>query len=147
MKRTKQQFYGENVLCFSLWCPTNSLSVCSLLISIAVPNNHISVWDNSRLSSSLAIVSLLPLVSSFSIRTSVVTFVEAVESSYIALSLSSTPGVHSSAGPSSASEPSLLLKREKHNTTRCCSCSFDLQAANMLLSGTSVNHRVEAEQL
>ncbi len=31
--------------------------------------------------------------------------------------------------------------------TRCCSCSFSLQAAYMLLSGTSVNHRVEAEQL
>ncbi len=28
----------------------------------------------------------------------------------------------------------------------CCSCSFCLQAAYMLLSGTSVNHRVEAEQ-
>ncbi len=31
-------------------------------------------------------------------------------------------------------------------TTRCCSCSFGLQAAYMLLSGTSVNHRVETEQ-
>ncbi len=31
-------------------------------------------------------------------------------------------------------------------TTRCCSCSFNLQAAYTLLSGTSVNHRVEAEQ-
>ncbi len=31
-------------------------------------------------------------------------------------------------------------------TTRRCSCSFSLQAAYMLLSGTSVNHRVEAEQ-
>ncbi len=31
--------------------------------------------------------------------------------------------------------------------TRCCSCSFGLQEACMLLSGTSVNHRVEAEQL
>ncbi len=31
-------------------------------------------------------------------------------------------------------------------TTCCCSCSFSLQAAYMLLSGTSVNHRVEAEQ-
>ncbi len=31
-------------------------------------------------------------------------------------------------------------------TTRCCSCSFGLQAAYMLLSGTSMNHRVEAEQ-
>ncbi len=30
--------------------------------------------------------------------------------------------------------------------THCCSCSFCLQAAYMLLSGTSVNHRVEAEQ-
>ncbi len=32
-------------------------------------------------------------------------------------------------------------------TTQHCSCSFGLQAACMLLSGTSVNHRVEAEQL
>ncbi len=31
-------------------------------------------------------------------------------------------------------------------TTRCCSCSYSLQEACMLLSGTSVNHRVEAEQ-
>ncbi len=31
-------------------------------------------------------------------------------------------------------------------TTRCCSCSFGLQAAYMLLSGASVNHRVETEQ-
>ncbi len=31
-------------------------------------------------------------------------------------------------------------------TTRCCCCSFSLQAAYMLLSGTSVNHSVEAEQ-
>ncbi len=31
-------------------------------------------------------------------------------------------------------------------TTRRCSRSFCLQAACMLLSGTSVNHRVEAEQ-
>ncbi len=31
-------------------------------------------------------------------------------------------------------------------TPRCCSCSFSLQAAYMLLSGTSMNHRVEAEQ-
>ncbi len=31
-------------------------------------------------------------------------------------------------------------------TTRCRSCSFGLQAAYMLHSGTSVNHRVEAEQ-
>ncbi len=31
-------------------------------------------------------------------------------------------------------------------TTCCCSCSFSLQAVCMLLSGTSVNHRVEAEQ-
>ncbi len=30
--------------------------------------------------------------------------------------------------------------------TRCCSCSFSLQTAYMLLSGTSVNHRVEAVQ-
>ncbi len=28
--------------------------------------------------------------------------------------------------------------------TRCCSCSFGLQEAYMLLSGASVNHRVEA---
>ncbi len=27
-------------------------------------------------------------------------------------------------------------------TTRCCSCSFDLQAAYVLLSGTSLNHRL-----
>ncbi len=32
-------------------------------------------------------------------------------------------------------------------TTRCYSCSFSLQAAYMLLSGTSVNKRVVAEQL
>ncbi len=31
-------------------------------------------------------------------------------------------------------------------TTRCCSCRFGLQAAYMLRSGTSVNHKVEAEQ-
>ncbi len=31
-------------------------------------------------------------------------------------------------------------------TTWCCSCSFGLQEAYMLLSGTSVNHRVQAEQ-
>ncbi len=31
-------------------------------------------------------------------------------------------------------------------TTPCCSCSFGLQAAYTLLSGTSVSHRVEAEQ-
>ncbi len=30
-------------------------------------------------------------------------------------------------------------------TTRCCSCCFSRQAAYMLLSGTSVNHRAEAE--
>ncbi len=32
-------------------------------------------------------------------------------------------------------------------TSHCCSCSFSLQAAYMLLSGTSVNHRVEVKQL
>ncbi len=32
-------------------------------------------------------------------------------------------------------------------TTHCCSCSFGLQAAYMLLSGTSINHRVKTEQL
>ncbi len=32
-------------------------------------------------------------------------------------------------------------------TTTRCSCSFGQQAAYMLLSGTSVNHRAEAEQL
>ncbi len=31
-------------------------------------------------------------------------------------------------------------------TTQCCSCCFSRQEAYMLLSGTSVNHRVEAEQ-
>ncbi len=31
-------------------------------------------------------------------------------------------------------------------TTHCCSCSFGLQAAFMLLSGTSMNRRVKAEQ-
>ncbi len=31
-------------------------------------------------------------------------------------------------------------------TAYCCSCSFSLQAADMLLSGTSMNHRVETEQ-
>ncbi len=31
-------------------------------------------------------------------------------------------------------------------TTRCCSCSFSLQAAYMLLSGTSVYRRIEAKQ-
>ncbi len=31
-------------------------------------------------------------------------------------------------------------------TTWCCSCSFSLQEAYTLLSGTSVNHRIEAEQ-
>ncbi len=30
-------------------------------------------------------------------------------------------------------------------TTPCCSCSYGLQAAYMLLSGTSVNHRVESD--
>ncbi len=38
------------------------------------------------------------------------------------------------------------LAEPSPTTTRCCSCSFGLQAAYMLLSGTSVNHRVEAEQ-
>ncbi len=31
-------------------------------------------------------------------------------------------------------------------TSCCCSCSFSLQAVYVLLSGTSVNHRVEGEQ-
>ncbi len=31
-------------------------------------------------------------------------------------------------------------------STRCCSCSFGLQAAYVLLSGTSVNYKVETEQ-
>ncbi len=39
-----------------------------------------------------------------------------------------------------------ILAELSPTTTRCCSCSFGLQAAYMLLSGTSVNHRVEAEQ-
>ncbi len=39
-----------------------------------------------------------------------------------------------------------ILAELSPTTTRCCSCSFSLQAADMLLSGTSVNHRVEAEQ-
>ncbi len=34
---------------------------------------------------------------------------------------------------------------EMSTTTTCC-CSFSLQAAYMLPSGTSVNHRVEAER-
>ncbi len=39
-----------------------------------------------------------------------------------------------------------ILAKLSPTTTRCCSCSFSLQAANMLISGTSVNHRAEAEQ-
>ncbi len=39
---------------------------------------------------------------------------------------------------------SLLFSKAVATMTRCC--SFSLQAAYMLLSGTSVNHRVEAEQ-
>ncbi len=42
-------------------------------------------------------------------------------------------------------QPFILVKLSP-TTTRCCSCSFSLQAADMLLSGTSVNHRIEAEQ-
>ncbi len=39
-----------------------------------------------------------------------------------------------------------MLAELSPTTTHCCSCSFSLQAADMLLSGTSVNYRVEAEQ-
>ncbi len=40
----------------------------------------------------------------------------------------------------------LILAEVSPATTRCCRCRFSLQAAYMLLSGTSVNYRVEAEQ-
>ncbi len=39
-----------------------------------------------------------------------------------------------------------ILAKLSPATTRCCSCSFVLQAACVLLSETSMNHRVEAEQ-
>ncbi len=39
----------------------------------------------------------------------------------------------------------LILAEWSTTAACCCSCSFSLQAAHMLLSGTSVNHRVEAE--
>ncbi len=42
---------------------------------------------------------------------------------------------------------SLLFSELSPTTTCCCSCSFGLQAAYMLLSRTSVIHRVVAEQL
>ncbi len=42
-------------------------------------------------------------------------------------------------------QPFILVELSQA-TTRCCSCSFGLQQAPMLLSGTSVNLRVEAEQ-
>ncbi len=37
---TGPYFLRENVLWFSLCCPTTALSVCSLLFSKAVPNNY-----------------------------------------------------------------------------------------------------------
>ncbi len=50
----------------------------------------------------------LCVFSSISVLTSVMKLVEPVEFSYIAHSLSFSSGVHSGAGPPSASEPNLL---------------------------------------
>ncbi len=40
----------------------------------------------------------------------------------------------------------LILAQLSPAATWCGTCSFGLQAASMLLSGTSMNHRVELEQ-
>ncbi len=107
--------------------------VSSLLFSVAVPNNCMPVWRNAHLTRSLFLFfHQLPLLSIF---TSVTRLLEAVNCH----SLCSGSGVYSSAGPPSASEPNLLWQREKtRHSPVLCSCSFSLQAACMLLSGTSV---------
>ncbi len=48
--------------------------------------------------------------------------------------------------PLMSSVLSFILAELSPTTTHCCGCSFSLQAACMLLSGTSVNHRVETGQ-
>ncbi len=79
------------------------VSVCSFLLSIAVPNNYMPVWDNLNVAPSLSLFFHQHLL--YSICFTVNKLVEAIDSSH---SLRSGSGVQSGAGPPSANEPNLL---------------------------------------
>ncbi len=93
--------------------------LCDLVFSIAVPNNDTlsEITLAGPLARSLSLsVHQHPL---HSVLTSVMKLVEAVESSYIAHSLSSVSGVHSICRH--VKPP--LIERQNTNIPRCCSAA------------------------